>query len=175
MIQRLTAWLRRKGTNPATPPPDPNAALALIQRVQEARLAHDRDAAPSQVSGVYWVEYKRPAHLAGPGPTPRAGYVQLTTTLAEIDAVWAAIKAAMDRGELGYKARAATAPRARGTDVDAREIQIVTYDADDAADLARVRAALTALGIRDAAALPYIRYRSTSERDLLSETCESGE
>jgi hypothetical protein len=118
-------------------PPD----LDLIQMVQRGRMAHDAEAAPSQVSAVYWIEAKRAAE--GKPPTPRAGYWAIATTLREVDAVWAAIKAATEAGQLGYKSKVATA--SHSGDPNARTIHVMTYDADDTEDVARVRAALAAL------------------------------
>ena len=120
-------------------PPD----LDLIQMVQRGRMAHDAGAAPSQVSAVYWIECKRAGE--GKPPTARAGYWAITTTLREIDALWAAIKAATEAGQLGYKSKVATA--SHSGDADERRIHVMTYDADDTGDVERVRAALAALNI----------------------------
>jgi len=127
-------------------PAPPN--LDLIQMVQAARLAHDADVLPSQVLGVYWLEVKRES--PGPGPTPRAGRWVIETTAGEADALWVLIRAATRDGRLGYKAKAATAARAGGIDRDQREIHIETVDADDAADVERVRVALETLGVAKA-------------------------
>ncbi len=124
---------------------DNSPDMELINRVQQARMAHDAEAVPSQAAGVYWIEAKRQA--AGPGPTPRAGHWRIVTTAAEVDLLWARIKAATEAGLLGYKAKVTTA--SRSGQADEREIHVVTYDADDGADVARVRAALMALGIRE--------------------------
>lgn len=130
--------------DPRKPAP-PN--LDLIQMVQAARLAHDADVLPSQVHGVYWLEVKR--ETPGPGPTSRAGRWVIETTAAEIDALWVLIRTATRDGRLGYKAKATTSARAGGTDIDQREIHVATCDADDAADVERVRLALTALGVTE--------------------------
>jgi hypothetical protein len=110
-------------------------------------MQHDAEAIPSQVSGVYWIECKRPDDVDAPGPTSRAGYWQLTTTLDRIDALWATIKAATEAGQLGYKAKVATA--ARDGHADSRAVHVLTYDSTDSADVERVRAALTALAVPD--------------------------
>jgi hypothetical protein len=128
--------------DPRKPSP-PN--LDLIQMVQAARLAHDAEVLPSQVHGVYWLEVKRAT--PGPGPTARAGQWIIETTAAEQDALWVLVRDATREGRLGYKAKATTGPRASGDDREQREIHAVTHDADDAADVERVRAALEALGI----------------------------
>ena len=126
------------------PPNDP-LDLDLIRMVQQARMAHDADAVPSEVAGVYWVEAKR--KTVGHEPTPRAGVFVISTTQQQIDALWATIKQATWDGKLGYKSKAATASRSMGVDQTDRVIHVLTYDADDTADVARVRAALIELGV----------------------------
>ncbi|NDJ59835.1 MAG: DUF1917 domain-containing protein [Chloroflexi bacterium] len=120
--------------------------LDLIARVQRARLEHDAAARPSAVSAVYWIEVKRGAEHGGPAPTARAGQWVLHTTVAAVDALWAQVKAATERGQLGYKAKVSTASRGGASAPDDRMICVLTYDADDAADTARVRAVLTEIG-----------------------------
>jgi hypothetical protein len=124
-------------------PEKPN--LSLINLVQQARMQHDADAIPSQVSGVYWIEAKRPADAPAPGPTPRAGYWRIPTTLDAVDALWAQIKAATEAGQLGYKSKVATA--SRDAQPGSRVIHVLTYDASDAADVERVRVALESIGV----------------------------
>jgi Domain of unknown function (DUF1917) len=124
--------------------PDP-AKLDLIQMVQQARMTHDADALPSQALIGYWIEAKRA--VDGLPPTPRTGQWVITTTLPEIDALWAVIKAATRAGQLGYKSKAATIARQGGTDAADRVIYVRTYDADDAADVERVQQALRSLGV----------------------------
>lgn len=111
--------------------------LDLIGLVQQARLAHDAAAQPSQVTARYWLE----ARGGGTQPTPtvRAGCWALRVPLSAIDARWAAVRQATEAGLLGYKAKTS----GRGSE-DERIIQVMTYDADDAADVARIRAALRA-------------------------------
>ncbi|MGQ9908943.1 MAG: putative phosphothreonine lyase domain-containing protein [Candidatus Flexifilum sp.] len=120
---------------------DPRS-LDLIARVQRARLEHDADLLPSQVSGVYWIECQRPA--ADPAPTARAGAFIIPARREHVDALWQVIRAATRRGELGYKSKVATAPRPSG-DAVVYPIHVATGDAADEADCARVRAALIPL------------------------------
>jgi hypothetical protein len=115
--------------------------LDLIAMVQRARLAHDANATPSQVAAVYWIEVKRGGD--GPMPTSRAGQYVIETTVSAVDVLWATIKAATERGELGYKSKVSTA--SRGGQPDKRTICVLTYDADDSADVARVGHALQML------------------------------
>ena len=119
--------------------------LTLIDLVQRARMQHDAEATPSQVSGVYWIEAKRPSEIDAPGPTPRAGYWQMVTTVDQVDALWAAIKSATEAGQLGYKSKVATA--SHDSFASHRMIHVLTYDHADQADIERVRAALAALDL----------------------------
>jgi hypothetical protein len=114
--------------------------LDLISMVQRARLAHDADAQPSQVTPLYWIEAKR--QVDGPAPTERAGHWLIRTTTAEADALWTAIRAATEAGTLGYKSKVS----GRGSKNE-RVIHVMTSDANDTADVARVRAALRDLGV----------------------------
>lgn len=121
--------------------------LDLIQMVQQARMAHDADAVPSQVAGVYWIEAK--CEVETLPPTSRAGRWIIPTTVSEVDALWEKIKAATRAGKLGYKSKVSTAPRDLGKDRNDRVIHVVTADADNTADVARVREALRELGINE--------------------------
>lgn len=116
----------------------------LIRRVQQARAVHDAQMQPSQVAAVYWIEAQR--QVAGEPPTPRAGFWLISSTVREVDAHWAIIKSATESGKLGYRSRVATAGRAHP---DERVIHVMTSDADDADEVARVGAALRALGFPD--------------------------
>ena len=123
--------------------------LDLIQMVQQARMQHDAEAQPSQISAVYWVEAKN-QQAAGPAPTARAGYWLIPTTLAEVDEVWAKVKAATEAGELGYKSKVSTSSPSYQADPDSRVIHVMTYDRLDQDDVQRVRDGLSALGIAGA-------------------------
>ncbi len=117
--------------------------LDLIQMVQQARRQHDQGAIPSQASGVYWIE-ARCAQM--PALTARTGEWRIETTLTEVDQQWAAIKSATEAGTLGYKAKVSTAPAQGQGQREQRMICIRTYDADDLADVERIRQALEQLG-----------------------------
>lgn len=121
--------------------------LDLIQMVQRGRMAHDAQAQPSRMTGVYWLEAKAP--LGSPPPTARAGEWRIPTTTAAMDALWARIRAATEAGELGYKSKISTTPAHGQMADDARMIVVRTVDADDGADVQRVRAALRELGIAE--------------------------
>jgi hypothetical protein len=127
-------------TDPHTPPA-PN--LALIQQVQRARMLHDAQAVPSALDVGYWVECK-PA-VDGGYPTPRAGGWIILTTRSQSDAHWALIKAATQAGRLGYKSKISTSPAPGQANAEVRMIVVRTRDADDPADVERVRAALVEL------------------------------
>jgi hypothetical protein len=122
--------------------------LDLIQMVQRGRMAHDAQAQPSQMTGVYWLEAKPLRET--PPPTARAGEWRIPTTAAAMDALWARIKTATEAGELGYKSKISTTPAHGQAEADARMIVVRTRDADDSADVERVRAALRALGVDEA-------------------------
>jgi len=126
-------------------PDDDKPNLDLIRMVQQARMAHDADAVPSQVSAVYWIESKprEPQQT----PTSRAGEWRIATDLQHVDALWAQVKAATENGRLGYKSKVATA--SHNNSVNAREIRVCTYDSADSADVQRVGDVLRALGIVD--------------------------
>jgi hypothetical protein len=120
--------------------------LDLIQRVQAARMQHDKNAQPSQISGVYWIEAKA---IEFPVPTPRSGQWIIMTTLAEVDHLWAKVKEANEAGQLGYKSKVSTAVAPGQTDPNARLIYVCTCDSADEADVLRVGEALRTLGITD--------------------------
>ncbi len=124
---------------------DDQPNLDLINLVQQARMAHDAEAQPSQIAAVYWIEVK--PKTPGAAPTPRAGFWLIRTTVSEVDARWVAIRAATEAGKLGYKSKVATAARDHA---DERVIRVMTYDADDRADVARVGDALREMGFTDA-------------------------
>ncbi len=123
--------------------PKPN--LDLIQMVQQARMMHDRAATPSAFSAVYWIESK--PLTAYPAPTAQAGEWVIETTVAEVDVLWAAVRAATEAGQLGYKSKVSTVPAKHQANVNARLIVVRTVDADDAVDVARVGEALRTLGV----------------------------
>lgn len=126
---------------------NPKPDLDLIQRVQQARMMHDAAAKPSDISGVYWIEAK-PQQAAAP-PTARAGNWLIATDRMTVDALWELIRQATHDGRLGYKAKVSTAPGPGQANPDARMIVVCTYDAQDTADVQRVRAALRDLRIPD--------------------------
>jgi hypothetical protein len=115
--------------------------IDLINMVQKARMQHDADVRPSQVSGAYWIESKDPS---GKAPTSNPAELVINTTVQEVDALWEKVKAATEAGTLGYKSKVSTASRMQ-KNPDHRVIIVKTYDADDQADVERVRDALLAL------------------------------
>lgn len=142
-------WPFKRQPKTETQAAAPPVNLDLIQRVQQARMQHDAAAQPSQISAAYWIEAKAPADKAA-APTPRSGEWQIATTLADVDALWAKIRAATIAGELSYKAKVSTRPAAGQRDPDARLICVRVADMDDSAELARIEAALRRLGVAGA-------------------------
>ncbi|MFW5771932.1 MAG: putative phosphothreonine lyase domain-containing protein [Phototrophicaceae bacterium] len=124
---------------------DDQPNMDLINMVQRARMAHDKQARPSDVAAVYWIE----ARCQGENcqqPTPRAGQWVLDLDASQVDAAWAQIKAATEAGQLGYKSKVSTASRRQG-DPNSRTLAVRTADADDSADVERVRQVLNTLGL----------------------------
>jgi hypothetical protein len=112
--------------------------LDIISMVQKARMIHDEDAVPSKAGGVYWIEAKCETCT---GPTPRSGQWVREVDVESVDAIWQKVKAATEAGKLGYKSKVATASRNQKSP-DSRLIAVRTADADDQADVERVREAL---------------------------------
>lgn len=123
----------------------PKLDLDLIQMVQRARMMNDDQATPSEVAAVYWIEAKAPQQT----PTPRAGAWIIHTTVDVVDALWAKIKTATEAGELGYKSKVSTSPGKEQGSANARLIHVRVADSADETDVARVRAALLALGMSE--------------------------
>ncbi len=134
-------------------PKPPN--LDLIQMVQQARMMHDREAVPSTMNAIYWIESKPLTSV--PAVTSRAGEWLIETTTAEVDALWVKIRQATEEGRLGYKSKVSTSPAKGQAHTSARLIVVRTYDADDVADVARVETALREMGVMN------IRYERIAE------------
>ena len=71
-------WIRHK-------PDKPN--LDLINMVQQARMMHDNEATPSEVSAVYWIETKDQSGKAK-APTPRSGQWMLELDVTQVDSAY---------------------------------------------------------------------------------------
>ena len=117
--------------------------LDLINMVQAARMQHDAQAQPSQIHNAYWIEAKR--QTDSPPPTPGGGQWLIYATLAEVDELWARIRAVTEEGRLGYKSKVSTVSRDKARGSGDRVICVRT--AEDAADVERIRLALRALGV----------------------------
>ncbi len=124
-------------------PKSPN--LDLIQMVQQARMMHDREALPSSMNAIYWIESKPLEN--GPAVTPRAGEWLIETTVSEVDALWVKIRTATEEGRLGYKSKVSTSPAKGQAHTSARLIVVRTVDADNVTDIARVEAVLREMGV----------------------------
>jgi len=127
-------------------PKPPN--LDLINMVQQARMMHDREALPSSMNAIYWIESK-PLKGDTAAPTPRAGEWLIETTITEVDALWVKIRQTTEEGRLGYKSKVSTSPAKGQRDVSARLIVVRTYDADDIADVTRVETALRDMDVKN--------------------------
>jgi len=124
-----------------TPKPD-KINLDLINMVQQARMMHDNEATPSEVSAVYWIETKDQSGKTN-APTPRSGQWMLEIDVDQIDSLWLSIKSATEKGILGYKSKVATT--SRNETLSSRMICVRTYDKDDLEDVNRIRSALREL------------------------------
>lgn len=127
--------------------------LNLIQMVQAARRLHDETARPSDIAAVYWIEAKRQAGDYPP-PTSNAGEWRIPLTAQTVDKVWEQVKTATAAGKLGYKSKVSTRPAAGQSHPDERLLCVRSYDADDKADVERIKQALLAMGLRDLSYAP---------------------
>jgi hypothetical protein len=138
-------------TDPKPKPPN----LDLIQMVQQARMQYDREALPSNISAIYWIESK-PLGTAL-AITPRTGQWLIETTVTEVDDLWSKIRQATEEGRLGYKSKVSTSPAKGQSQASARLIVVRTYDADDLADVSRVESRLREMGLTN------LRYERITE------------
>jgi len=120
--------------------------LDLIQMVQRARMQHDNETLPSDMNAVYWIEAKNEQPNA-PKPTSHSGEWRIPTTTEFVDDWWVIIRDATQQGELGYKSKVSTRPAHGQANRDQRVICVRTIDADDTADVERVRQKLVDFGI----------------------------
>lgn len=120
--------------------------LGLIQMVQRARMLHDAAARPSDLAAVYWIEAKR-SEGDHPAPTAKAGEWRVPLIVATADEAWEQVKALTVAGKLGYKSKISTRPAAGQAGPDQRLLCVRTYDADDRADVERVKSKLLAIGL----------------------------
>jgi hypothetical protein len=121
------------------------ADLDLIRMVQQARIMHDREAVPSNISAVYWIESKPLTPM--PDLTPRAGQWLIESSAAEVDDLWVKIREATEAGRLGYKSKVSTTAAKGQSQASARLIIVRTYDADDSADVLRIQTVLREIGV----------------------------
>jgi len=127
---------------------------------QQMTAAQANALPPSQVVDRYWIE----AFAPGVDPHPRAmekyrayledpdsvrtGKWMVFVPSEDHDPVWAKVKAAVEAGQLGPRAKTATAkPSPRSDRPDRWVIVIYTTDFQDRADVGRVLAGLRQLGI----------------------------
>jgi len=127
--------------------------LDLINMVQNARMMNDETARPSDYAAVYWIEAKR-KHGDYPAPTPNTGEWRIKLTVENVDAVWEKVKQATVEGKLGYKSKVSTRPAGGQADPDERLLAVRTYSAEDAEDVARIKAELEAMGLTDLSYVP---------------------
>jgi hypothetical protein len=110
------------------------------------------DPKPSRVTDRYWLNAKRNVG-SYPPHSERGGKWLIFVSPAQVDEVWAKIKAATEQGLLGSSAKVATAiPNPNVTNAY-KVICVYTYDWADDEDVRRVRQRLRDLGIT--AKIPY--------------------
>lgn len=119
--------------------------MDLIEMVQRARMINDKQAVPSKVAAVYWIEAKAPDAQ----PTPRAGTWVIPTSVDQVDSLWKVIKQATETGELGYKSKVSTSPGKDQASDKARLIHVRVADSANTNDVQRVRENLRKLGVTD--------------------------
>jgi hypothetical protein len=100
---------------------------------------------PSTVTAKYWIRAEAPVNVKRPGD--RVGKWLLFTNLDGHDKVWEKIRAATEAGDLGCRAKAATArPNPLKGSSNALLTCVYTCDYQDLDDVQRVLAALRGLG-----------------------------
>lgn len=108
---------------------------------------------PSEVTEIDWIYAKRKKGNY-PKPTERNGKWLVFVDIENIDEVWAKIKAAVEEGKLGNRAKVATAkPNSNATDPETKVICVYTYDWADEEDVRKIREELRGLGITNK--IPY--------------------
>ena len=106
------------------------------------------DRRPSEVFDDYWICAERRDPDSYPSHSQRGGKWMLFIKTSDVDAWWSKIKNATESGMLGGSAKVATMkPNQHAVHAESRVICVYTYDAEDAADCARVHDALRALGV----------------------------
>jgi hypothetical protein len=119
----------------ATPGGHPKVAEAALTWLVPSRSADD-----------YWVRAHHTTKTY-PAHTERGGKWLLFVPTPDVDTHWEQVLQALDAGALGESAKVSTALKnPRETSPDKRVICVYTYDADDYADVSRVRQALRDIG-----------------------------
>lgn len=97
---------------------------------------------PSEVMDEPWIWADAPDRGE---PDGKAGTWMVFAPLEESDAIWARIRDAVHRGDLGQAAKAATSPGRQG----GRAIMVYSLDANDLEDVRRVLCGLRDLGFSE--------------------------
>jgi hypothetical protein len=134
---------------------DVQQALASFRASQR----QDESLMPSQVTDSYWIfadgeRGRYPAHTA------RGGKWLVFLKRDYIDEYWLKIRDAVRDGRLGSSAKCSTAMPNPNASSSSHVICVYTYDAEDAQDVRRVRAALRKLGV-----IQKIPYKSDAATD----------
>jgi len=145
---------KRRGS--ATPPgaevapilfaPDVAPPAPARPTAQRPVVDSGSDRRPSRFTGDHYLHAAGPEQIEG-GPR-RPGKWLIYVSRSRVDALWEAIRRAVEGGRLGHAAKVSTAlpdPAARPT--KKHSIAVYTADENDAADVRRVRNELRALGV----------------------------
>ena len=120
-----------------------------------------KDSKPSQITDVYWI-YAKNDVVSYPKDTERSGKWLIFVPTDKIDAVWATIKKATEKGLLGKFSKVATAkPNPNAPTSKDKVICVYTYDYEDEKDVMRIREELRKLGI--VSKIPYKTNKATLE------------
>jgi hypothetical protein len=106
-----------------------------------------RERKPTKEQRDYWLFAEREIGFY-PEHTERGGKWLIFAPSDIVDEVWQKIGQAVKQGKLGSTAKVATAKEnPNSTDSSRHVICVYTYDADDEADVLRIRSSLRELGI----------------------------
>ncbi len=121
--------------------------LARASRLLHEMARRFANANPSEVVQIPWIFAER-KNGKYPADTVRTGKWLVFVDAEELDDTWRTIKAATEQGKLGSRAKSSTSlrsPHARNPRT--KVICVYTYDAEDEADVRRVRVELRRLGV----------------------------
>lgn len=131
---------------PAIGVAEPEVAEQMEPQLAEPAATRAGGDRPSRYTGDHYL------HATGPEPAEgsprRAGKWLIFVSRSRVDALWDAIRRAVESGRLGHAAKVSTAlPDPLSPDPKKHMICVYTPNEEDAADVRRVRAVLRGLGV----------------------------